>query len=162
MIRPIPPDELEKALGANSPWHLFDLRDAGAYVEGHIPGARHVPLAQALRWIPQRAETHETVVLIDEDGRPGGPARRVAAELAARWFRHLRYLDGGMAAWGPGRPRERGGPAGERAASAEGCTRSALASKPVPWRVSERPLPPDPERRLPALEGSEVPPRNDR
>jgi len=159
MILPLPADELQRLIEQGRDpevpagrIHLFDLREPEAFARGHVPGARHVPPAQALRWIPQRAETFETVVLIDDDGRPGGTARRIAAELAARWFRRLRYLAGGFASWGPERPLERGGATGESAASAEGREAASLTSRSVPWRVSEHPLPPDPDRKLPVLE----------
>ncbi|MDH3283976.1 MAG: rhodanese-like domain-containing protein [Acidobacteriota bacterium] len=126
---------------------IFDLRGADAYRSAHVPMAHHVPPAQALRWVPQRVEPHELVVLIDDDGRRGGAARHVAGELAHQWFRRLRYLDGGMAAWtSAGLPAEEGGPAGETAASECGKRLEFHRSGAVPWTTSSKSLPPDPGR----------------
>ncbi len=148
MIRPIAADELAALIegGLADPGlpggrvHVFDLRDAEAFVAGHVPGARHLPREGAwpLRWIPQECHTQELVVLIDDDGAPGGPARHVAHELTHRWFRRLRYLAGGFRAWKEaGRPVDTGGPTGPAAAAAEGTREEALASAGVPWATPQ-------------------------
>ncbi len=155
MIQPLNPEALSTLLdkGDDSPEspsgkvHVFDLRAAEAFAAGHLPGARHTPHSQALRWIPQRALTQELVVLVDDEGRPGGPARHVAHELVHHWFRRLRYLEGGYAAWQKaGLPEETGGPTGVGANSHDGATRAFQTSGTVPWRTSDKPGTPDPTR----------------
>ncbi len=152
MIHPLAPQDLAKLVeeGLRDPdvpggkVHVWDVRDAEAFSRGHVPGARHVPPGQALRWIPQRVPTTALVVIVDEKGEPHGPARRLASELAHHWFRRLRYLEGGFAAWqGAGLPMEEGGPAGETAAIHDGETGEFHRSRPAPWREprAEPPLP---------------------
>ena len=127
--------------------HVFDLRDPESFRRGHVPGARHTPQGEALRWIPQRALTQELVVLIDEDGALGGPARHVAHELAHKWFRRVRYLQGGFAAWSTaGGPSETGGATGVGANSHDGTTETFQTSSTVPWHTAESPGTPDPTR----------------
>ncbi|GAB4369603.1 MAG: hypothetical protein Kow0062_03610 [Acidobacteriota bacterium] len=144
MILPISVEELAKLVdgGLVDPEfpggrvHVFDVRDGQAYLAGHVPGAKHVPPEDnyPLRWIPQRCHTQELVVLIDEDGAPGGTARHVAHELVHKWFRRLRYLEGGFRAWqAAGKPVETGGPAGASAASWEGTRPEVQSSAEVPW-----------------------------
>jgi rhodanese-related sulfurtransferase len=145
MIRPIAADQLAElvASGLADPdvpggkAYVFDLREAEAFRAGHVPGARHVPgQLYPIRWIPQTAETHALVVLIDSRGEPGGTARHVAHELAEQWFRRLRYLSGGFDAWqAAGHPVEEGGPAGTGAASADGTLEKYKLSGAAPWRV---------------------------
>ena len=126
---------------------VFDLRSAERFAEGHVPGARHVPPEQAMRWIPQWVEPYELVVLVDEDGSQGGTARHVCVELVHQWFRRLRYLEGGMARWSAEQlASERGGPSGESAASDCGKQVAFHRSAEVPWSTSENALPPDPAR----------------
>lgn len=118
--------------------HLFDLRAPAAYQTGHIPGALHTPHDQLVRWIPQRAATHELVILIDDDGAAGGDARRAAAELAHHWFRRVRYIKGGMRAYAAaGQPTATGGATGADAASHEGTTAERHASSRVDWATPD-------------------------
>jgi rhodanese-related sulfurtransferase len=120
------------------PVQLFDLRAESAFLEGHVPHARHTPPSQAERWIPQRALTHDLVVLIDEDGAPFGPARELAAHLVHAWFRRLRFVEGGIKAYrAAGLPIETGGSTGDGAASAEGASKERLASSAVEWRTPD-------------------------
>jgi rhodanese-related sulfurtransferase len=117
---------------------IFDLRDAAAYESAHVPGARHLPSGDhyPIRWVPQRCHTQELIVLIDDEGKSGGPARHVAHELAHMWFRRLRYLAGGFEAWrAAGRPTESGGPTGSSAASFEGTRDEVHRSSDVPWET---------------------------
>ena len=157
MIRAIPPQELQELLsaGGDDPGlpdgtiRVFDVRSAEAFEAGHVPGSRHLPASHALRWVPQRAHTQELVVLIDEEGARGGEARHVAHELVHHWFRRLRFLEGGFRAWkGADLPVETGGHSGVHADSFDGTRMTFKKSGKVPWRVSLRPLSPDPNRHL--------------
>ena len=114
--------------------HIFDLRDGGAHQVGHIPGARHLPLESVLRWTPQRVSTLELIVLLDDDGALGGPARRAAAKLAHKWFTRVRFLAGGQRAWlAASGPIERGGPVGIGASSYDGAREEFQRSRSVRW-----------------------------
>ncbi len=126
---------------------VFDLRSDEAFAAGHLPGARHVPPSEALRWIPQRALTQEFIALVDDAGTQDGPARRAAHALAHKWFRRIRYLAGGVAAWrAEGLDLEEGGPSGTGANSFDGTQVEFKRSAKVPWRVSQAPGTPDPTR----------------
>lgn len=155
MIRAIQPAELHALLraGGDDPGleggkvRVFDVRPEEDYLEGHAAGARHLPVSQALRWIPQRAHTQEMVVLIDEEGAREGAARHVAHDLAHRWFRRVRFLEGGFKAWlAQGLPVESGGEAGQASGSHDGVELEFKTSGEVPWRVPLRPGTPDPTR----------------
>ncbi len=149
MIRPIAVEELANLLRgglrdaavAGGRVHIFDVRDAAAFEAGHIPGARHLPHDDVIRWAPQRASTLELVVVVDEDGAAEGPARTATAELAHRWFTRLAYLAAGMSAWrAAGEPLEQGGPAGGGADAYDGVRDEFQRSKPVPWATPEVPV----------------------
>lgn len=146
MIGPITPQDLERLVAnglADSGMpggrvHVFDLRDAASFVAGHIPGARHLPHEDnyPLRWVPQQCHTQELVVLVDQDGAVGGLARHVAHGLVHKWFRRVRYLAGGLAAWTKaGLPLVSGGPSGGAAASFEGTKAEVHRSGSVPWET---------------------------
>lgn len=146
MIRSIAPAELAKLLldGRVDPEvpggevRVYDVRPAEAYLAGHIDGADHLPRDQAIRWIPQGVFTQNLVVLVDDDGAPHGPARHVAAELAHRWFRRVRFLQGGVAAWrAAGHDLVQGGAAGPGAASHDGTLAPFQRSAAVPWRATD-------------------------
>jgi rhodanese-related sulfurtransferase len=115
---------------------VFDVRGAEAYHAGHVPGAHHLPHTHVIRWVPQQAFTEEAVVLIDDDGLAGGPARHVAAELAHKWFHRLFYLQSGFSAWrAAGLPVESGGATGPGAASSDGADAAFGVSRPVAWKA---------------------------
>ena len=142
MIRPITAEALQELIAGHrdlpkTPGHrlfVWDVRAAEAYLAGHIPGARQLPHHDVVRWVPQSADSLDTLVIVDADGAAFGPAREVAHELFHRWFRNVHYLVGGHAGWvTKGLPVETGGVAGPGAASADGTTPLALTSGTVPW-----------------------------
>lgn len=77
---------------------LVDLRPAGDFEKGHVPGARHVPMNQ---FDPEQKDLGKArelpVVLIDKDGRgaSGGAAQR----LIKAGFTRVHTLAGGVTAW---------------------------------------------------------------
>ena len=142
MIRPLTAEALQELIAKHADLpktpgqrlFVWDVRAAEAYLAGHLPGARQLPHHDVVRWVPQTADSQDTLVLVDGDGAAFGPARKVAHELFHRWFRQVHYLAGGFAAWSAkGLPVELGGVAGAGAASADGATPLALTSGDVPW-----------------------------
>ena len=142
MIRPITAEALQELIARHRDLpglpgqrlFVWDVREAEAYLAGHLPGARQLPHHDVVRWVPQTADSLDTLVLVDGDGAAFGPAREVAHELFHRWFRNVHYLAGGLAGWtAKGLPVETGGAAGAGAASADGATPLALTSGDVPW-----------------------------
>lgn len=141
MIGPITPDALKTLLDTTpgdaprgSRLFVWDVRRPEVYLAGHVPGSRQLPHKDVMRWVPQVADFLDTLVLVDEEGAPFGNARNVAHELFHRWFRRVRFLAGGFAAWSAGgHPVEAGGIAGPGAASSDGTQPFALTSGDVPW-----------------------------
>lgn len=94
---------------------VVDLSPEGGYLQGHIPGAVHLPfqalmagtppapgklpdaarLTQLFRALGLRPETH--VVACDDEG--GGWAGRLLWTLEVIGHKHYSYLNGGMHAW---------------------------------------------------------------
>jgi rhodanese-related sulfurtransferase len=88
------PDALLMAAGQEMT--ILDVRSAGEYERGHVPGAKRVPF-----WSPsQLANLHTPhsapVVVYCELG-----PRAAWAKWTLQWagFRDVRYLDGHMAGW---------------------------------------------------------------
>ncbi|MFJ8971314.1 rhodanese-like domain-containing protein [Streptomyces sp. wa1064] len=86
---------------------LLDVRTAGEFQTGHIPGAYNVPL-DTLREHRMELGRHldEDVVLVC---RSGARATQAEEALAEAGLPNLRVLDGGMVAWeSSGAPVNRG------------------------------------------------------
>lgn len=71
--------------------YLFDVRDEAEYLQGHLPGARHVPGGQLIQETDHYASVRGAwVVLIDDEG--------VRANISASWLAQLGWqtfvLDG--------------------------------------------------------------------
>lgn len=146
MIRSMSPQELDALVQAGladpevpgGRVHLFDLRQADAFQAAHVPGSRFTPHSRAESWIPQRASTQELVILIDDDGAKAGLGRKTAAELAHRWFRRVRFIAGGFAAYrAAGFPIESDGAVGPGADSHEGALTERHHSTEVDWATTE-------------------------
>ncbi len=73
---------------------VFDVESRGAYERGHVPGARFAAPDRLAEFLP--ADTARAIVLTSSDGVLAGA---VAAELAWRTGRPVRYLLGGTRAW---------------------------------------------------------------
>ncbi|CAB3715166.1 molybdopterin biosynthesis protein MoeB [Achromobacter denitrificans] len=73
---------------------VFDVESRGAYERGHVPGARFAAPDRLAEFLP--ADTARVIVLTSSDGVLAGA---VAAELAWRTGRPVRYLLGGTRAW---------------------------------------------------------------
>jgi rhodanese-related sulfurtransferase len=91
----IEPDELERRLRRGDAPMIIDVRQPEEYAQGHIPGARLIPLDQ----LPQRVgelDPGAEIVAVCRSGNRSG----VAAEwLRAQGFRRVLNLRGGLKAW---------------------------------------------------------------
>lgn len=75
---------------------ILDVRSEAEYADGHVVGARNVPLdrfADALPGLPSTAR----IVTVCTKG--GGRSQGAAATLLAQGFRDVAFLDGGWLAW---------------------------------------------------------------
>jgi rhodanese-related sulfurtransferase len=99
VYRLIDAEELGERLEEGEELALVDLRDEGAFLEGHLPGAMLVPAGVSVeRWIPQRFPTSSQVVLYDAGGEERHAAHE-ASHLSHLWYQGLLVLQGGLAAW---------------------------------------------------------------
>lgn len=74
---------------------ILDVRQAGEYRSGHLPGAKHVPVGL----VAQRAERMDPNATYLVYCRSGARSSRAARALAARGFQDVRNLHGGILAW---------------------------------------------------------------
>jgi rhodanese-related sulfurtransferase len=83
------------ALGEDADAVLVDVREPEEWREGHVAGARHIPLTQLpdeLASLPRQAP----IYLIC---RSGARSHRAAAYLLTAGFERPRNVKGGMIAW---------------------------------------------------------------
>ena len=74
---------------------MLDVREPDEWQEGHIPGARHVPLGELEMRLAELDPTQEIVAVCHSGYRSG-----IAAQaLRATGFARVWNLDGGMLAW---------------------------------------------------------------
>jgi rhodanese-related sulfurtransferase len=76
---------------------VVDVRDKEAYGSGHLPDARHVPLAElAQRQGELEKFKTRNVIVVCQSGTQSG---RASAILAKAGFAQVFSLDGGVAGW---------------------------------------------------------------
>ncbi|GGA29538.1 rhodanese-like domain-containing protein [Paenibacillus physcomitrellae] len=90
----ISPEQLEERLHQGETVMMLDVREPGEWFEGHLPGAKHIPLGA----LPERCEeldrNKEWVVMCRSGGRSG-----LACEiLHERGFKVVN-LTGGLLRW---------------------------------------------------------------
>ncbi|MFG1357962.1 rhodanese-like domain-containing protein [Xanthobacter pseudotagetidis] len=96
----IAPEDLRSILRGGSEIALLDVREEGAFLEGHLFLARNLPLGR----IASRVETlvpRRRVLVVTMDGGPddGGRAADAARRLLELGYTNVLSLDGGLAAW---------------------------------------------------------------
>lgn len=96
--------ELLNAHGNATDYFAVDLRPSAEFAQGHITGARNLPSATAANVVAQASALSKdgSYFLYDADGKNTEP---IAQALHDAGFKHVYYLDGGMAAW-----QQAGGP----------------------------------------------------
>jgi len=90
-MREIEVSQLRQLAGAA---HLVDVRSAGEFAAGHVPGAANIPLEEIERRLGD-LNSGETLVLICKGGMRAG----MAAELLKDKRANLAVLHGGTDAW---------------------------------------------------------------
>lgn len=76
---------------------VLDVREASEYAQGHIPDARHIPLAQLGDRLKELAKYKEKPVLLHCQG--GVRSAKACDLLAKQGFTKLYNLQGGLNAW---------------------------------------------------------------
>ncbi|HUL12514.1 MAG TPA: rhodanese-like domain-containing protein [Methylococcaceae bacterium] len=94
----VPRAEVEQRLGDPS-FVLVDTLPAESYAEGHIPGARSLPLAdipiRARDWLPD----HDADIVVYCGGFTCPIAQQAAELLREYGYTHVRHYRGGLADW---------------------------------------------------------------
>jgi rhodanese-related sulfurtransferase len=76
---------------------VLDVREADEFAQGHLQGARHVPLSQLSTRLKELEKFRDKPVLVVcERGRRANAAAKM---LKAQQFTQLNILKGGMLAW---------------------------------------------------------------
>ena len=100
MVYRLSPQEARDLI-ASAEIDIVDVRDPGEWSSGHLPGARHVPLAE-LRSNPRQALRRDGVMFVCAGGVRSQTAARLAEQLG---YSTLYSLNGGTRSWaGAGLP----------------------------------------------------------
>jgi rhodanese-related sulfurtransferase len=93
----ITPDQLLARMESGSPPLLLDVRSAGEYGSGHVPGAINIPHAQLPARLPELAgaKGREVVVYCERGGR----ASTAEQTLRDAGFTQVIHLEGDMSGW---------------------------------------------------------------
>jgi rhodanese-related sulfurtransferase len=102
-VAEISPQEVLAFAGRADAPLVLDVRSAGEFESGHVPGARHVPYDQVETRLAELGPPREVVVYCERGPR----AAKAAAVLTAAAFT-VRHLTGDMSGWrAQGLPVER-------------------------------------------------------
>lgn len=91
----IPPAEVQRRLDQKEKIVVVDVREAGEYRSGHIPGALLVSLSSLATGAAKLQREAETVLVCASGNRSVTAYHR----LKALGFTNLRNMPGGMSAW---------------------------------------------------------------
>jgi len=94
MVHSVGPDEAHDLL-AERHFDLVDVRDSSEWASGHLPGARHVPLAR-LREHTRAELPRDGVIFVCAAGMRSETAARLAL---AEGFSQVYSLSGGTRGW---------------------------------------------------------------
>jgi len=93
-MREIEVSQLGELCEQNGKAQLVDVRSAGEFAAGHVPGAANIPLEEIERRIGD-LNTEQTLVLICKGGKRAG----IAADFLKAKRGNLAVLQGGTDAW---------------------------------------------------------------
>ncbi|WP_435923858.1 rhodanese-like domain-containing protein [Paenibacillus sp. DYY-L-2] len=86
--------ELAERLERGEELYIVDVREPQEWEEGHIPGAKHIPLGQLPERFRELEEDREWFVVCRSGGRSG-----LACELLSEYGYNAVNMTGGLLAW---------------------------------------------------------------
>lgn len=87
---------LHNEVQAGKQQHIIDVREPHEFRQGHIPGARSVPLAKVPKALEGKLKQDEDIVLVCASGTRSAVAFHRLKKLG---YKKARNLTGGMEAW---------------------------------------------------------------
>lgn len=91
----VTPPELARRLGVERDLVVLDVREPSEWAEGHVPGARHIPMREVTRRIAEVPRDRPVAVVC----AGGARSSLVASVLRAHGHGELLNVWGGMTAW---------------------------------------------------------------
>ncbi len=96
-IREISIDEILTKQSSNQKFHLIDVREDHEWIEGHLPGARHIGRGILERDIENLIPNYDAEIVLYCGG---GYRSALAADNAQKMgYTHVLSMAGGMRAW---------------------------------------------------------------
>lgn len=90
----ITPQQVAERLKKGETLSMLDVREPAEWVEGHVIGAKHIPLGQLLMRMEELDPNGETIVMCRSGGRSG-----LACELLIEKGFNVVNMIGGLGAW---------------------------------------------------------------
>ncbi|MNO32805.1 putative adenylyltransferase/sulfurtransferase MoeZ [compost metagenome] len=88
------PNEVAERLNKGETLSLLDVREQDEWMEGHVAGAKHIPLGELDLRLNELDPNHEMIVIC----RSGNRSRMACEFLSERGF-HVVNMTGGLSAW---------------------------------------------------------------
>lgn len=93
----ITPQQVAERLKNGEQLMMLDVREASEWVEGHVVGAKHIPLGQLFMRKDELDPDREIIVMCLSGGRSG-----LACELLSEEGYNVVNMTGGLGAWSDG------------------------------------------------------------
>lgn len=90
----ITPQQVAERLKNGETLKMLDVREPAEWAEGHVMGAKHIPLGQLLIRIDELDPNGEMIVMCRSGGRSG-----LACELLIEKGYNVVNMTGGLGAW---------------------------------------------------------------
>ncbi|MEI2780320.1 MAG: rhodanese-like domain-containing protein [Candidatus Competibacter sp.] len=95
-VRALSAAEALRLINDRDAW-VVDIREGGEYKEGHIPQARHIPLASLRERLGELGKAGDKPIIVY--CRTGNTAQSACAQLKKNGIADVYSLNGGLAAW---------------------------------------------------------------
>lgn len=97
IVKEITPQQVAKRLSNGEALMMLDVRENTEWVNGHVKGAKHIPLGQLFMRTNELDPNSEIIVMCLSGGRSG-----LACELLSEKGFNVVNMTGGLGAWTDG------------------------------------------------------------